>query len=146
MQIDIILFEAAMVMSLLIFIAPLKLKYFAFLLPTVILMVVTSSWAVEVITMHKVKTIVLAFNGYVPAFWSTIPKFTIDQLSALFILMINVITFGSAIYAYGYLKPYHQSKSDLGMSMHFFSYFTLLISLLLLTMLRDGFMFLFAWE
>lgn len=148
MQFDIIIFQLAITISLLIFLIPLKVKYFAFLSPVLMLMAVTSIWAIDVIRLHEVKTIELTFNllGQVPSFWSTVPKITIDQISAIFILMINLITFGSAIYAYGYLKNYLQSKSSLGIAMHLFSFFLLYISLLLLTMVRDGFLFLFAWE
>jgi hydrogenase-4 component B len=148
MQFDIIIFQLAITISLLIFLIPSKVKYFAFMLPVLMLMVITSSWALNVIQLHEVKTIALNFNvfGQTPSFWSTVPKITIDQISALFILMINLITFGSAIYAYGYLKSSLQSKSALGISMHLFSFFLLYVSLILLTMVRDGFLFLFAWE
>jgi hydrogenase-4 component B len=148
MQFDIIIFQLVIAISPLIFIIPIRKKYFAFLLPVVMLMAVSSIWAFNVIRLHEVKTIELTFNlwGQVPSFWSTIPKITIDQISALFILMINIITFGSVIYAYGYLKNYLQSKSSLGISMHLFSFFLLYLSLILLTMVRDGFLFLFAWE
>lgn len=148
MQIDILIFQVAIAISLMIFAAPMRFKYFAFVLPVALLMVVTSSWAMDVIRLHQVKTIELSFKvfGQIPSFWSTVPKITIDQLSAIFILMINLISLGSVIYAYGYLKNYFKSKSTLGISMHLFSFFLLFISLLLLTMLRDGFMFLFAWE
>jgi len=126
----------------------MKFKYFSFFIPVIMLMGVTSVWAINVIGMHQEKTIELTFNlfGQIPSFWSTVPKITIDQISALFILMINLISLGSVIYAYGYLKSYFNSKSALGISMHLFSFFLLYISLVLLTMLRDGFMFLFAWE
>lgn len=148
MQYDIIIFQAAIVLSLLIFFMPMKYKYFSLLIPVLMLMTVTSSWAANVISIHQVKTVVLTFKmlGETPAFWSSVPKITIDQISALFILMINLITLGSVIYSYGYLKNYFSSKSNLGISMHLFSFFLLYISLILLTMLRDGFMFLFAWE
>src|SRR5687768_7392065 len=129
MQFDIIIFQAAIAISLLIFFTPMKLKYFAFLIPALMLMIVTSGWAIEVIRFHEVKTIALSLKifGITPAFWSNVPKLVIDQISALFILMINLITFGSAIYAYGYLKPYREMKSNLGMAMHYFSYFLLLL-------------------
>src|SRR5688572_3082887 len=124
MQFDIIIFQTAIVISLLIFTVPMKLKYFTFLIPVLLLMGVSSVWATSVITLHQVKTIELSFQllGTSPSFWSNVPTITIDKLSALFILMINLITIGSVIYSYGYLKYYFHNKSNLGISMHLFSF------------------------
>ncbi len=145
---DIILFQTAIAISLLVFFAPIRIKYFAILLPMLAIIGITSIWAIDVIVTHKIKIAYLSFNlsENIFGFWSAVPKIKIDQISALFILMINVISIGSLIYAYGYLKKYLSSKSALGISMHYFSFFLLYISLLLLTMIRDGFLFLFLWE
>ena len=53
MQLDIIMFQSAIAISLLIFFAPMKVKYFTFLLPILVLMGVTSTWAINVIGEHQ---------------------------------------------------------------------------------------------
>src|SRR5688572_28220121 len=148
MPIDIIIFQSAIVLSLLVFVVPVRIKYYIALLSIISIIGVTGIWAIEVIRTHqsKVSTLSINLSEQVFSFWSNVPVLHIDQISALFILMINVVTLGSIIYSYGYLKKYTSIKSPLGMSMHYFSYLLLYISMLLLTMLRDGFMFLFIWE
>ncbi len=148
MQIDLIIFQSAIVLSLLVFLFPIKLKYYAIMLPILAIMTVTSFWALGVIFSHQEKVTSLSFNisEQVFSFWSLIPQLFIDQITALFILMINVVSLGAFVYSHGYLKRYLGVKSPLGMSMHYFSLFLLYLCMLLLTMLKDGFMFLFIWE
>lgn len=148
MQVDLVLFQSAILLSLLVFLVPIKLKYHAIMLPVAILMLVSSWWAIEVLLQDKHKIHLLSFNisAQVFSFWSHLPKLIIDQLSAIFILMINAVALSSFIYSKGYLERYNSLKSHIGMSMHYFSMFLLYLCMILLTMLKDGFMFLFIWE
>ncbi len=145
---DILIFQSAILFSLLVFFVNIRLKYFLVLLPVLAIIGVSSYWAIDVLISNQTKTHLLSFNisEQIFGFWSQTPHLVIDQISALFILMINVVSLGAFIYAYGYLKKYLALKSPLGMSMHYFSFFLVYISMLLITMMREGFMFLFVWE
>lgn len=148
MHIDLLIFQSAIVLSLLVFISPTKIKYNAIMLPITMLMVVSSWWSVEVLLQNNQMVHLLSFNisAQVFSFWSHLPRLIIDQLSAIFILMINAVALASFIYSKGYLSKYNSLKSHLGMSMHYFSMFLLYLCMILIPMLKDGFMFLFIWE
>lgn len=145
---DILLFQIAIVLGLLVFITPMKYKYWSTVLPMSLMMIISTKWAIDVILFDIIKSQVLSFNiNSLPIhFWFQLPSIKIDQLSALFIMMINIVTLGAMIYAKDYLNRHEHKKGIIGMSMHYYSLFILYMSLILLTMIRDGFMFLFLWE
>ncbi|HPA86614.1 MAG TPA: proton-conducting transporter membrane subunit [Bacteroidales bacterium] len=72
--------------------------------------------------------------------------FTIDSLSAFFILVVNVTVLTGFLYSRGYLKPYYESRSSLRFSLHYFAYLWLWLSMILVLIAREGFMFLIVWE
>lgn len=71
---------------------------------------------------------------------------TIDNLSAFFILVINLTVLIAFLYARGYLEPYYQTKPPIYFSIHYLAYLWLYFSMILVTSVRDGLSFLIAWE
>jgi len=137
-----ILFPAVLILSILIFFVPGRVKYFFTLALILLGIVVTSSWSVELITgdTEVVEKVFLRS----PA--GSIMVMTIDRLSAFFILVINITVLTGFVYARGYLAPYLKSKSNLSFSIHYFSYLWLWLSMLMVVMVRDGLLFLIVWE
>ena len=78
-------------------------------------------------------------------FWGSRIKFTIDLLSAFFILVINFTIITGAVFAVEYMQMYSEKKRS-DFSLHFFSFFWLLYSMLLVCMFHNMIMFLVAWE
>ena len=72
--------------------------------------------------------------------------FVIDSLSAFFVIVINVTAITSVIYANSYLKGIIERKTKAEASIHYLAFLTLYFSMLLLCLVRDGFIFLIAWE
>ncbi|MGE5341743.1 MAG: proton-conducting transporter membrane subunit [Candidatus Omnitrophota bacterium] len=70
--------------------------------------------------------------------------FTIDALSAFFILIISLIGCAAACYAGGYLKPYIETGRPVGSHLFFFN--ILIVFMLLVTVLQNALAFLIAWE
>jgi len=67
----------------------------------------------------------------------------IDPLTAFFIVVITVVSALAAIYGIGYLDPY-RGRKRLGAAWCFFN--LLVASMLLITLARNGVLFLMAWE
>jgi len=72
--------------------------------------------------------------------------FTLDGLSAFFVLVTNFTVLTGLLYSNGYLKSYCSSKTPARFALHYFSYVWLHLSMLGVLMLRDGVAFLIAWE
>src|SRR5258706_3108136 len=136
-----LLFKAAFVLALFIFLVPRKWKGYVALVPILFLIISTTPWAIQVLR----ESVSLQIN-FLPAFWSGDLVLTVDKISAFFILIINLTCLTGIIYGLGYLKPYQETKGTLSLSIHFFSFVGLHIAMLLVVMLRDGFAFLVAWE
>ncbi len=85
-------------------------------------------------------------HGFNNIFRSTTDILVLDGLSAFFILVINITLLVGLLYANGYLKPYHSRMGNLRFAVHYFSYIWLYFSMLLVVMLRNGVLFLIAWE
>ena len=137
----ILLFKAAFLLALIIFLVPRKWKGYAALVPIFCLVVSSSEWAVEVLTTNTALQI-----NFLPSFWSGDLVLTIDKISAFFILIINLTCLTGIVYGLGYLKPYLHKKGSISLALHFFSFVGLQFSMLLVVMLRDGFAFLMVWE
>ena len=104
--------------------------------------VLSSVWCFEVLSGSKQ---ILEINLELPALQSSF-VFTIDRLSAFFIVVVNITVFTGLLYARGYLQPYYQSKNALRFSIHYFSYLWLYLSMIMVVMIRDGLSFLIVWE
>ena len=81
------------------------------------------------------------FGGYLGEL-----NFTIDSLSAFFILVTNFTVLTGILYSRGYLKAYAGTKNPAQFALHNFSYVWLHLSMLAVLTLRDGLSFLIAWE
>ncbi len=139
---DIGIFIAILLSSLLVFAIPTKFKYYFSLIILCIAIVITSIWSVIAL---KDATNPLEINSSL-TFLPLRLILIIDKLSAFFILVINFTVLTGFVFAKGYLKPYAASKSALQFSLHYFSYLWLYFSMVLVTIMRDGFSFLVVWE
>lgn len=138
---DIAIFQGVLFSSFLIFLAPKNLKYWISLLIVLLLIIVTSSWAVTALSLGVPVEKNLLFE-----FWDTLPHLVIDKLSAFFILVVNFTILTGTIYAKGYLKPYYKTKTSTSLSKHYFSLVWLHAAMLQVTMFRSGLPFLLVWE
>ncbi len=133
-------------MNPLYFIAPVILSFFVFLVHpkireyyalglTLFIVVVTSIPAIR--AFQETQTIIAGFHGYTLTF-------SVDRLSAFFILVTNFTSLTGILSAKEILKGYQ--KTPVQLSLHYFSYTWLHLSMLGVLMLRDGIPFLIAWE
>jgi len=127
--------------ALLVFFIPSRWKgaYTALILTSGIL--ITSIPAIRILATA---------GALVPAgewlFSGALPAISIDRLAGFFILIINLTSLTSIFYALGYLRPYSPRINPMRFSIHYFSYFWLWASMILLTVIRDGYAFLVVWE
>ena len=70
--------------------------------------------------------------------------FSIDALSAVFLLVISIMSFIGTIYMNGYLKPYLNNGKNI--SAHCFFLLLLIASMLGVVTIQNGLFFLIAWE
>lgn len=137
-----ITFLAILLLTLPIFAVPRPLKYRYALGLLVAGFVVTSAWSLGVSTgPGHLKEICL----FSPATGSRV-VLVIDELTAFFILVINITVLIGFLYAKGYLAPYEKRMNSLRFSIHYFSYLWLWLSMLMVVMIRDGLSFLIVWE
>lgn len=136
----VILFKIALLLSFGMFFTPKNIKYIFGLTLHIILIVASTRWAWHVLN-HDTLTIALGVTT-----WSGEITLVIDQLSAYFMLIINLICFCGVLYAGGYLKPYLPKKRSVFISLHLFSLLWLHGAMLLVISIQDGIAFLLAWE
>lgn len=127
-------------LSMLIFFIPLKFKGYFALLNVIIAMVLFSKMALQVFTMSST----LHYNVVLP--FGNVLQFTIDPLTAFFILLINFTTLTGILYGIGYLKQYYTVYKPIKISIHYFSFVCLQYAMLFLCMFREATPFLIAWE
>jgi len=127
--------------ALSIFVVPQKWKGIASLLPVLLLLIISSNWAVA------------AFRSDVPlqlpfldSYWNGSLVLVIDNVSAFFILIINLTCLTGIVYSLGYVKPYLETKSTVSISLHYFSFVGLHFAMIMVVMLREALGFLVAWE
>ena len=71
-------------------------------------------------------------------------EIALDMLSALFVLVISLMSVIGVLYANGYMKPY--IKKNMNISSHCFFLMLLIASMLAVTIVRNGLFFLVVWE
>ncbi len=120
-------------------ILPAKIKNFAVTVFTAIASVYCLIPAVNV--MCSKETLTQSFN-FNEIFGSV--SFSIDLLSAFFIIVICVMSLVSVIYSNGYLKPYREKGKSL--SSHLIFLPALIASMLLVVTCENALMFLICWE
>ncbi len=129
-----------LVIAVSIFLVPLKAQYFVMLTGQLAAMILSGLAALLVFKNSTTLDIFLVNLLDNQVF------LVIDPLSAFFILVINLTVFTGALYARGYLKPYEGVKSKKEMAWHYFHFFLMHISMLMVVMLREGISFLVFWE
>lgn len=136
----ILIFKIIIISTIVLFFLPTKWHNNISILMQVVIIGVSSFWAVSAFTTSQTIEIpfVYLLNNEV--------LLEIDNLSAFFIMVINFTTFTGLLYARGYLKPYLPVKNRIEMAFHYFSFLWLHISLLLVVMIRDSLSFLIVWE
>ncbi|MCX6269412.1 MAG: proton-conducting transporter membrane subunit [Bacteroidetes bacterium] len=132
--------------------APVILSFFILVMPSWIRFIYTLGVTSFIILLTSVPAVgVLLHPAGFPqtftagGFLGTI-TFTIDGLSAFFILITNFTVLTGLLYSNGYLRSYRTSKTPAQFALHYFSYSWLHITMLCVLMLRDGTAFLVAWE
>ena len=134
-------FIAIMGLSVMVFAVPAKVKWHC-MFALQLLTAAWTGWAAVAVLINDTGVIDLPF------FWllGSEVHLVIDRLSAFFMLVVNITAITGGLYAFGYLKPYLPSKNSTELSIHFFSFLWLHISMLLVCILRDGLAFLITWE
>jgi formate hydrogenlyase subunit 3/multisubunit Na+/H+ antiporter MnhD subunit len=127
-------------LSFLFFLLPKKFQSYYNALLTIIVAALSSYFAFEVISSGVTLTETIPFNV-----WGNQIDLTIDLLSAFFILVINLTVITGALFAIEYMSMY-KLKSKTDFSLHFFSFFWLLYSMLMVCMIHNMVAFLVAWE
>jgi formate hydrogenlyase subunit 3/multisubunit Na+/H+ antiporter MnhD subunit len=74
------------------------------------------------------------------------PAFYVDKLSALFVVLLNIVSLTALWYSKGYLKSYGDTKTATELSLHWAAYLWLYISMLGVVLFRDTMTFLLFWE
>ncbi len=136
-----LLFKTVILLSPVTFLIPVKGKAYTGLAIQVVLAAVTTYWAFAAWNAPTPLIIDLAIP-----YWGGNIMLTIDRLSTLFILLINIVCIVGAWYGSGYMTPYHATKSKMAFSLHTWALVALHASMLHVVMLREGFGFLMAWE
>ena len=135
------LFTAPVLLSFIIFLTPSRIRYYYVLFLTLFTVVITSIPAFTVL-LHPGDPAFVLTTG----FKSFTLSFTIDNLSAFFLLVTNFTVITGILYSNGYLKSYKDKKNPVQFSLHYFNYTWLHLSMLAVLMLRDGIPFLISWE
>lgn len=117
--------------SALYFIFPKKLLSFFNLFLFVLLFSISSYFSIENLFFGKS----ISFESSI-GFWGKNIVLKIDKLSSYFILIINFTGIVSAIYSIRYLEMY-KNKSRIELSLHYFSFFVLYWSMIVLTLVQN---------
>jgi formate hydrogenlyase subunit 3/multisubunit Na+/H+ antiporter MnhD subunit len=128
-------------LTFIILVIPSGIRYYFTLALTALIIVVTSLPAFNVL-MHPENAASL-FQARGPVGSIT---FTLDSLSAFFILVTNFTVLTGLLYSNGYLSSYRATKTSARFALHYFSYTWLHLSMLCVLMLREGTAFLISWE
>jgi hydrogenase-4 component B len=134
---------AVIVLSFLILVIPGKFRYPYALFVTLFVTGITSFSAVRQLIHASGSVSAVAWS------WSGMAgelRFTLDPLSAFFILVTNLTMLTGMLYSRGYLKPYENSRNPSKFALHYFSYTWLHLSMLAVLLFRNGIAFLIAWE
>ena len=140
MTMTIFLFKIAIIFTLVLFILPKQFQYYFGLILHLLIISISGTWAVKALMLSSELTL-----PFIP-FLGDMLSIEIDQLSAFFILVIDLTILTGIIYAKGYLQLYVHKKSKTEMAWHFFNYLWLHISMLLVVSLREAIPFLMIWE
>ena len=134
------IFLLLIICSFLVFAIPRQAKVFYNLLLVTGLAIVSTWLSVDVFLSGTTHTEIFPVS-----FWGTSVELIIDPLSALFICVINFTVLTASVFAIEYMKMYRH-KSSFELSIHYFSFFMLQLSMILVCMVHHGIAFLVVWE
>jgi len=142
MMMDSELFLILILLTVPVFFVPQKLKFWYTFILLLSGIIISSVWSLQVLSgKDELFLIRPALSTGV-----TISLFTVDHLSAFFILVINLTVFTGLLYGKGYLRAYQKTKKSIHFSLHYLSYIWLYLSMILVVLIRDGLPFLIVWE
>jgi len=127
-------------LSLIFFFLPKKILASCNVIITAIVGILSSYLAINVLLTGSTFLYELPIS-----FWGNNIEVTIDSLSALFIIIINFTVLTGAWFAIEYINMYIERRK-IDFSLHFFSFFWLQYSMLLVCMFHHTIAFLVAWE
>ena len=136
-----IIILSPVLLSFIILAIPSGIRYYYTLAITALIIVITSLPAFNLL-IHPGNAASL-FQARGPLGSIT---FTLDSLSAFFVLVTNFTMLTGLLYSNGYLSSYRTTKTSARFALHYFSYTWLHLSMLCVLMLRDGTAFLISWE
>lgn len=139
-NINVMFFIALLFCALLVFAVPRNAKAYFTLILIGIMVVFSTRICIDVLVSGKTFCEILPIN-----FWGQKLELITDPLSALFICIINFTVLTGSLFSVEYMKMYN-NKSSAELSIHYFSFFLLHFSMLLVTMLHHGVAFLVVWE
>ncbi len=136
------IFISLVLLSFVIYIVPNRFKYIWTLCLIVSVSAISTIWSIDALFISSIPTVVDIGLDYLNYDFIL----HIDKLSAFFVLTVNFTVITGFIYAYKYLEPYYRIKYPLSFSIHYFSYFWLYLSMIMVVMLQDGIAFIIMWE
>lgn len=129
------------ILSPLVFLLPKKMKQNYIL--ALILAAATVSITVAIGVLLKGENTVFREGSDIVFGWTMI---AVDDLSALFMIMVSLGAVAVGIYSMGYLKGYMETKPAAHISLHLMSLLVMFVSMIFVVISRDAFGFLFSWE
>jgi formate hydrogenlyase subunit 3/multisubunit Na+/H+ antiporter MnhD subunit len=132
---------APVILSFFILVVPSGMRYYYTLALTALIILLTSVPAVNALFHPAQAAINILAQGPMGSI-----TFTVDSLTAYFILITNFTVLTGLLYSNGYLSSYRTTKTQARFALHYFSYCWLHLSMLCVLMLREGTAFLIAWE
>ena len=121
----------------LVLLLPTKLKSVFSLIITIILSVVSGTFAISVISFGNIHYTI----GQIPVIG--LLELSVDALSAFFILIINLVALLSSIFGAVYMQKYTEKPA---LNLHFIAFNLLHISMLLVCMVQNLLPFMLVWE
>jgi formate hydrogenlyase subunit 3/multisubunit Na+/H+ antiporter MnhD subunit len=135
-----LLLIAPVLLSLFILVVPGRMRFYYTLVLLLVVALVTSAMAGRLwLDQSNILTWRIEISGGELTF-------TLDGLSAFFVLVTNFTTLTGLIFAAKYLKGYEDRMTPFRISLHYFAYVWLCFSMLAVLTLQDGLAFLVAWE
>ena len=132
---------ALFILSWFTFLFSIKSAYWYVFILEAILWFITSFYAINVLVYGLDFQEVLISKFYFHPL-----SIKIDKLTAMFILLINFTSLTSYSYARKYLEPYQNHKPKFSFILHYFNFFLLNFTMLMVVMLQDAIGFLLVWE
>jgi len=137
------LLSILLLISLMVFFVPGKLKYpLTFI--TIFAGGMVSFWEALRVCLTSVNKI--EFASYNIRIFDQPAYASMDMLTAVFVLIVSIVGISVLIYARDYVKHYVKSKSPAQISLHYCALSVLFFSMLGVVIFQGGYSFMIAWE